>query len=96
MQEFIITTPKMLEAMIKASMDEVLKEHHIKNESAKARKKQYTIKEAATELNVSALSVRNYITKGYLKATKIGRRILISNESLEKAMKEVKSLKYKR
>ena len=86
----------MLEAMIKASMDEVLREHHVKNESAKARKKQYTIKEAATELNVSALSVRNYIAKGYLKATKIGRRILISNESLEKAMKEVKSLKYKR
>ena len=94
--KLVITTPEMLEEIIKSSIDVAIQEFYSKKESAKARKKHYTIKESSTELKVSTLTVRNYIAKGILKAFKIGNRILITNESLENAMKEVKSLRYQR
>jgi excisionase family DNA binding protein len=94
--KLVITTPEMLEEIIKSSIVIAIQEFYSKKESAKARKKHYTIKESSTELKVSTLTVRNYIAKGILKAFKIGNRILITNESLENAMKEVKSLRYQR
>ncbi len=94
--KLIITTPETLEEIIKSSLDTAIQEFYLKKESAKERKKHYTIKETSVELKVSTLTVRNYIEKGYLKAFKIGNRILITNESLEKALNEVKSLQYRR
>lgn len=82
--------------MVKASVDIALQEFYIKQESAKGKKKKYTIKESSLELKVSLLTVRNYIDRGILKASKIGNRVLISAESLENAVIEVKSSKYKR
>ncbi len=55
-----------------------------------------TVKEAAEKLNVTELTIRNYIKKGFISATKIGRRIVINQESLDKALSEVKSFKYRR
>lgn len=55
-----------------------------------------SIKEVADELGVAELTVHNYIKKGYLTAFKIGRRVFIKREALDEALKEVKSLKYKR
>lgn len=86
----------MLEDIIKSSVDIAIQDYFIKKESAKARKKHYTIKETSLELKVSTLTVRNYIDKGILKAFKIGNRVLITIESLEKALSEVKSQQYKR
>lgn len=94
--KLVITTPEMLEDIIKSSVDTAIQDYFIKKESAKARKKHYTIKETSLELKVSTLTVRNYIDKGILKAFKIGNRVLITNESLEKALSEVKSQQYKR
>ncbi|WP_269684803.1 helix-turn-helix domain-containing protein [Flavobacterium lacustre] len=94
--KLVITTPETLEEIIKSSLDTAIQEFYLKKESAKERKKHYTIKETSAELKVSTLTVRNYIEKGYLKAFKIGNRILITNESLEKALNEVKSLQYRR
>lgn len=94
--KLIITTPETLEEIIKSSLDTAIQEFYSKKESAKERKKHYTIKETSIELKVSTLTVRNYIEKGYLKAFKIGNRILITNDSLEKALNEVKSLQYRR
>lgn len=94
--KLIITTPEMLEEIINSSLNTALKNYYLQKEATKAKKKNYTIKEAASELKVSLLTVRNYIQKGYIKAFKIGNRVLITNESLEKAMTEVKSLRYKR
>ncbi|MCM4162986.1 MULTISPECIES: helix-turn-helix domain-containing protein [unclassified Arenibacter] len=59
-------------------------------------KKKATVKDVAKRLNVTELTVRNYISRGIIKADKIGRRILIDLEALEEALKEVKSLKYRR
>ncbi|WP_417198955.1 helix-turn-helix domain-containing protein [Bizionia sp.] len=55
-----------------------------------------SIKEVSEELGVAELTVHNYIKKGYLPAVKIGRRVFIKREDLDEALKEVKSLKYKR
>ena len=55
-----------------------------------------SIKEVAQELGVTELTIHNYIKKGILPALKIGRRVFIRRTVLENALKEVKSLKYKR
>jgi len=55
-----------------------------------------SIKEVSEELGVAELTVHNYIKKGILPAVKIGRRVFVVRASLNEALKEVKSLKYKR
>lgn len=94
--KLVITTPEILAEILKSTIDKSIQEFYSKKESLKARKKHYTIKETSLELKVSTLTVRNYIERGFLKAFKIGNRILITNESLENALCEVKSLQYKR
>ena len=86
----------MLAEILKSTIDTSINEFYSKKESERARKKHYTIKESSSELQVSTLTVRNYIDRGLLTAFKIGNRVLITNESLESALTEVKSLKYKR
>lgn len=94
--ELIITTKENLESIIDSSVSKAVSSVFNKKETEIARKKKYTIKEASTELRVSVLTIRNYIEKGYLKANKIGNRVLINNDCIEKALQEVKSLRYKR
>ena len=94
--KLIITTPETLEEIINTSLRNALEKHYEKEKNLNSKKKNYTIKEVANELNVTILSVRNYIEKGYLQAFKIGNRVLISYESIEKAKNEIKSQKYKR
>lgn len=94
--KLIITTPESLEEIINTSLGKALEKHYEKEKTLSTKKKNYTIKEVAEELNVTILSVRNYIEKGYLQAFKIGNRVLISYESIEKAKTEIKSQKYKR
>ena len=55
-----------------------------------------TVKETAEVLKVSKQSIHNYIRKGFLPAQKLGRILLIKRIDLDNALKEVKSLKYKR
>ena len=56
----------------------------------------YTVQEVSKLLRVSNLTVYNYIKRGTLKASRIGRKIQIKRADLEETLKEVKSLKYKR
>lgn len=58
--------------------------------------KLYTIKESATLLKVDKQTIRNHIDRGNIKATFIGRRILIPHAELFDSLNEVKSIKYKR
>jgi len=55
-----------------------------------------TVKETAEVLKVSKQSIHSYIKKGFLPAQKMGRILLIKRTDLDNALKEVKSLKYKR
>ncbi len=58
--------------------------------------KLYTVSEAASILKIDKQTVSNHILKGNIKATKIGRRILLTHSELFDSLNEVKSLKYKR
>jgi excisionase family DNA binding protein len=97
MNKVIVTTQEELAEMIDfsvASKIDPLRDLIYKK--LNPQKKNVTVKEAATMLNVSELSIRNYIKNGKIQASKIGRRIVINLESLENSLKEVKSLKYRR
>lgn len=48
----------------------------------------YTIPEAAKELKVSPLTIRNYISKGKLKSQRIGRPIYITESDLREFIGE--------
>jgi excisionase family DNA binding protein len=56
----------------------------------------YTVQEVSKLLRCSELTVYNYIKKGLLPASKIGRKYIIKKADLDEALKEVKSLKYQR
>jgi len=58
--------------------------------------KNITVQTCAELLNVSEQSVWNYIKRGLIPAKKVGRKYLINQRDLENALKEVKSLKYRR
>jgi excisionase family DNA binding protein len=63
---------------------------------AKNKDERLSVKEVAEELGVVELTIHNYIKKGILPAFKIGRRVFINRSDIDQALKEVKSLKYKR
>ena len=93
---FIPTEEKVrsiVEDLINPKFDE-LKE--LITRSINPPKINYTVDEVAKFLNVSKLTVYNYIKNGKIKADKVGRNYNIKSEDLEKSRSEVKSLKYRR
>lgn len=55
-----------------------------------------SVHDVSEELGVSVLTVRNYIKRGTIPASKIGRRVLIKRSDLSESLQGIKSLKYKR
>ena len=97
MKQIIITTQEELSEMIDLSIAKRINPmRDLINKKLNPQKKNITVKEAAARLNVTELTVRNYIKRGLVKASKVGRRIVINLESLENSLNEVKSLKYHR
>ncbi|MEP2281311.1 helix-turn-helix domain-containing protein [Maribacter sp.] len=97
MEKIVVTTTEELAFMIDQSVDAKFTQlKKFMTEQLNPPKRKYTVKEAATKFNVTDLTVRNWIKKGYLKGDKIGRRVLIDASELEKSLTEIKSLKYKR
>ena len=94
--KLIVLTREELEDLVKTSTASSIKEYYIQKESKDSKQKHSTVKEAAKRLRVSELSVRNYIKRGLIIAHKVGNRVLIDTASIDKALSEVKSLKYKR
>jgi len=68
--------------------------NHLESKSQKVKKR--SVKELADHCGVAELTVRNWITDGKVKAQRLGRRIFIEEEEFQKALSEVKSIKYKR
>jgi excisionase family DNA binding protein len=97
MKNIIVMTKEELTEMIDFSVASKIDPlRDLINKKLNPQKKNITVKQAATRLNVSELSIRNYIKNGKIQASKIGRRIVINLESLENSLEEVKSLKYRR
>ena len=55
-----------------------------------------TVKQTSILLGVTELTIYKYIKKGFIPASKIGRRILIKKTDVDQALSQVRSLKYKR
>lgn len=85
-----------LEALVKTSVDQSLQTFYSRKSEKEEQSQNLSVRETATHLNVSELTVRNYIKRGLIKAERIGNRIFINRKKLEDSLKEVKSLKYKR
>lgn len=97
MKKIIVTTHKELSEMIDSSIARRINPmQELINRKLNPQKKNVTVKEASKMLNVTELTIRNYVKQGKIQAKKIGRRIVINLESLENSLNEVKSLKYKR
>lgn len=97
MKSIIVTTPEELSGMIDTAVSKRINPlQELIKSKLNPQKKNVTIKEAAKRLNVTEQTIANYIKKGLIDASKIGRRIVINLESLDNKLKEVKSLKYKR
>lgn len=97
MKHIIVTTHQELSEMIDLSIAKRINPmQELINRKLNPQKKNITVKEAAIRLNVTELTVRNYIKKGLIQASKVGRRIVINLESLENSLNEVKSFKYRR
>jgi excisionase family DNA binding protein len=94
--KLIINTKEELEELVKTSVKNGIKEYFLQLELKDSKDPYISVQEAAKQLRVSNLRVRNYIKRGLIKARKVGNRILIDTKSIEIALSEVKSLKYKR
>jgi len=92
----IITTQEDLEAIVKTSVEQSVSKFYQTKAEEEKKDDFITVKETARYLNVSELTVRNYIKRGTLSAKRIGNRIVINRKKMEDSLKEVKSLKYRR
>ncbi len=74
--ELIVISKEDLEDLVQTSVNKVLTEFFQEKEEIDQRKNQdknfLSVKEAARLLNVSDLTVRNYIKRGYIKAERLG------------------------
>ena len=90
----------MTEEKLVSILDEVIERkfeilsNQIKKELQIDRK--LSVEAAAEQCDVIPLTIRNWIKKGILKGSKIGHRVFIMQSDLDEALREVKSLKYKR
>lgn len=97
MSKIIITSHEELAMMIDSAILKGINPiKELINSELNPKKKNVTVKEAAKLLNVCEETIRNYIKKGTISASKIGRRIVINVASLENKLQEFKSLKYRR
>ena len=94
--KLIVTTSEELEKLVNKSVNHGISQYFGNKERQVAKQEHTTIKEAAKRLKVDTQTVRNYIKRGLITASKIRGRILINTESIDNALSEVKSLKYKR
>lgn len=92
----IIAKKEDLEALLQSSIETGLEKFYREKTEKEAEQKTFSVKETAIFLNVSELTVRNYIKRGFIEAEQIGHRIFIPRERLMESLKEVKSFKYKR
>ena len=97
MSKVVVVNEHSLQKLIRESISKELEsiKKGIK-EIQNSEKAKLSVNQVAARLDVTPLTVRNYITKGIIKAERIGRRVLICPIELEKALSEFKSLKYKR
>tara|TARA_R110002050_G_scaffold4573_2_gene22142 strand:+ start:49562 stop:49846 length:285 start_codon:yes stop_codon:yes gene_type:complete len=81
---------------LKAVISDVVRTELERSLNQSKESQNYNVEQAAKLLLCSKLTVYNYIKKGFLPASKIGRNYIIKKADMDNALKEVKSLKYRR
>jgi len=84
-------TPAELETLIKNAVNNSLTEHAIL-EKPTATKKHFTKREAAKELSCSIPMIDKLIQQGRLDKVKVGAKVLIPKEGIDKILSNKKSL----
>ena len=78
-------------------MRKVIREEFAKIEESKPKPiKLHTSDQVCKILGISESTYRRYVKDGTLTASKIRGRIVVKDEDLKDALKEVKNLKYRR
>ena len=67
-----------LEEIVQTSVAQTLTSFFKEKETAEKKSENLSVKQTAKLLNVSDLTIRNYIKKGIIKAERIGSRIIIN------------------
>lgn len=80
-------TPIELKEMIVADLKVEIEKIVLKS----TKPEYYSVQDVSKLLKVSNLTIYNYIKKGILPASKVGRKIQIKGLDVEDALKEVKS-----
>lgn len=58
------------------------------SQSQKPEKRLYSLNEAGEALGISPWSLRRHIAEGRISPTRVGRRVLLSNETLDKIARQ--------
>ena len=88
-----IVTPEHLKEIFR----EVLAEEVPKLiQQQKTTQTYYTRKEAAKRARITLPTLDKYIQEGKIKAHRLGRRVLFSEEDINNAIEKMPSIKYKR
>ncbi len=94
--KLVVISKEDLEELVQTSVNKALTEIFAEKEKKSKVKDFLSVKETAKFLDVPPLTVRNYISRGYIKAERIGHQIRIRKLEIDNALREVKSLKYRR
>lgn len=88
-----IVTPEYLKEIVREVLVEEVPKLIPRQHSTN---KYYTRKEAATRARITLPTLDKYIQEGKIKANRLGRRILFSEEDINNAIEQMPSIKYKR
>lgn len=77
-----------LRPMIQSEISTALSNHSVKM-TAPPEAKLYTRIETAKKLNISLVTLNSHIQKGKISAQRIGSRVLISGDDINKCLKKI-------
>jgi len=96
-QIFFNVPLERLKPIFKEWVKEVLTEHYSHPEDTTDDTPEYLTRKQVSELlGVSLVTLDNWVKRGMIPALRIGYRVRFKKEDVQKALKEVETLKYRR
>ena len=95
-KEFVVISPDSLRYLISEAVASTVRDELNLHFRKKTDKQIYTRKEVAQELGISLVTLGEWTKRGIIKAFRIGNSVRYKAEDVDKALKEVHSLKYMR
>lgn len=76
-----------------ASFRQIVREEYVGMAPVVKKNKLFTRKQTAEQLSITLPTLNEYVKRGYIKASRIGSRVLFAEEDILAALKEIPSLK---